>query len=83
MPALFACLVGKRVKITTTETNTPVGNGICEEVIPSLYSEYGEFDIKLKDGNKYTFIPEKITPTGVEANLGPFNAGQRIIEIVF
>lgn len=71
--------VGKKVTVSSPGLSLEPETGVCVAIQETPGVE--GFDIQLQSGTKYGFIPEKISATGVEGNLGAFNAGRRIIEI--
>ena len=77
---LISLFAGKLVRITHTNDLIPSTESGCRTVYPVKHSN--EFEIKLKDGRRFSFIPEEITLDSVEGPLPYGTGGRRKIQVV-
>jgi len=79
---LIALFTGKSVRITTytREGKKPV-EGVCETVCATP-GDAEHFDIILKGGGRFGFVPEKITDTLAEGALEAGTVGRRVIQLI-
>lgn len=80
MQQLVALLVGKSICITHIDSNQRPARGICVAVHFAPPGQQESFDIELKNGNRYGFVPDAVDATSAEGGMG-FVRGRRRFEL--
>ena len=77
---LINLFVGKIVCITHTNDLIPSSDGTCRNIHQTEHPN--EFKIQLKDGRRFSFIPEMVSHDSVEGPLPYGTGGRRKIQVV-
>ncbi len=78
---LISIFAGKSVRITHTNKKLGTEEGICKTV-HAVPGEKDQFNIELKNGNRYGFVPEIVTSSSVDGELRAFAGGRRKVELI-